>query len=77
VLLGGAGATNVVTDADLSTSTNLTTMASGLFVGASTGNYQLASGGPGSGKGVASFGGQSAPANSSGGHDIGAFDFVH
>jgi Right handed beta helix region len=76
ILLGGSGggASNVVTSADLALSTNLTTAASGLFVNAAGGNYQLSPGGPGVGAGIGSFGGAQAPA-APGGWDIGAFDF--
>ncbi|HEY2518307.1 MAG TPA: right-handed parallel beta-helix repeat-containing protein [Polyangiaceae bacterium] len=75
VLLGGAGATGTVSSADLSTSSNLTSI-TGLFVGAATGNYTLLPAGPGAGAGVGSFGGASAPVAPGGGYDIGAFSFV-
>lgn len=76
VLLGGAGATSVVSNADLSLGTNLTTSTSGLFVNAAGGNYTLAPGGPGVGTGQATFDGQSAPQAPGGGYDVGAFSFV-
>jgi hypothetical protein len=76
VLLGGAGPTSVVTSADLSTSTNITTMTAGLFVNAAGGDYTLAPGGPGIGKGIATFGGAMAPAAGAGVYDIGAFSFA-
>jgi hypothetical protein len=76
VLLGGAGPTSTVSSADLSASNNITTAASGLFVNSASGNYQLAAGGPGIGKGVATFGGASAPAATGGTYDIGAFSFA-
>jgi hypothetical protein len=75
VLLGGAGATTDVSSADLSTGTNLS-VATGLFVNAAAGNYTLAPGGPGVGKGIATFGGAMAPAVSAGVYDIGAFSFA-
>lgn len=76
VLLGGngGGATSVVTSADLALSTNLTT-ASGLFVNATGGDYQLSPGGPGVGTGIGSFSGAQAPAAPGGTWDIGAFDY--
>jgi parallel beta-helix repeat protein len=76
VLLGGAGATGTVSSADLATSTNLTTAAANLFVNSAAGNYQLAAGGPGVGKGIGTFGGASAPAAGPAMYDIGAFAFV-
>jgi len=76
VLLGASGPTSDVASDDLSTSTNLTTASAGLFVNSAGGNYQLAPGGPGVGTGIATFGGASAPATASGGHDIGAFSFA-
>ncbi len=76
VLLGGAGATSTVSGADLSTSTNLTTATSGLFVGSASGNYELVPGGPGVGTGVATFMGASAPSPGAGVHDVGAFSFA-
>lgn len=76
VLVGGAGATDDVSNADLSTSTNITSATAGLFVNAAAGNYQLAAGGPGVGHGVASFGGAAAPAAGNGVYDIGAFSFA-
>jgi parallel beta-helix repeat protein len=77
VLVGGAGTTSTVSGSDLSMGpTNITTIATGLFVGAATGNYTLAPSGPGIGTGVASFGGCAAPAAPGGGYDTGAFSFV-
>jgi len=76
VLLGGAGPTSTVSNADLSTSNNITKATAGLFVNSAAGNYQLAAGGPGIGKGIATFGGASAPAAGSGSYDIGAFSFA-
>jgi parallel beta-helix repeat protein len=76
VLLGGAGASSTVTSADLSASTNLATAAANLFVNSAAGNYQLAAGGPGIGKGIGTFGGASAPPAGKGTYDIGAFAFV-
>jgi hypothetical protein len=76
VLLGGAGPTTDVASDDLSTSTNLTTAAAGLFVNSAGDNYQLAPGGPGIGTGIATFGGASAPATSGAYYDIGAFSFA-
>jgi hypothetical protein len=75
ILIGGAGPIATVSSADLAASTNITAATSGLFQ--SSGSYVLATGGPGDGTGVATFSGQSAPATSTGGHDIGAFAFVH
>src|SRR5205807_6525752 len=76
VLLGGAGPTTTVSGADLSVSTNITSATAGLFVSSASGNYQLAGGGPGIGKGMAAFGGASAPSAGGAGYDIGAFSFV-
>jgi parallel beta-helix repeat protein len=76
VLLGKSGDVSDVSSADLSASTNISTATSGLFVGSAFGNYQLAPGGPGIGKGIATFGGAFAPATSSGSYDIGAFAFA-
>ncbi len=74
VLLGNTGAAEVVSAADLSLSTNLTTAMPSPFVDADAGNYTLAPGGPGLGAGVASFGDAGAPADGSG-YDIGASSF--
>jgi parallel beta-helix repeat protein len=74
VLLGASGADSVVTNADLSLSTNLTAATPSPFVDAASGNYTLASGGPGRGKGVASFGGGKAPEDGTA-YDIGASSF--
>jgi hypothetical protein len=74
VLLGAAGADSVVTTADLSLSTNLTSATPSPFVDAAKGNYALAAGGPGLGAGIASFGGATAPTDG-GQHDIGASAF--
>ncbi|HVY45784.1 MAG TPA: right-handed parallel beta-helix repeat-containing protein, partial [Minicystis sp.] len=74
VLLGASGATSVVSNADLSTSHDLTSASPSPFVDAAHGDYHLAPGGPGAGTGVASFGGANAPADA-GAYDIGAFDF--
>jgi Right handed beta helix region len=77
VLLGGAGTVSDVASDDLSTSTNLTTASSKLFVDAASGNYTLSPGGPGIGTGIATFGGAKAPSPGGGVYDIGAFNFVH
>jgi parallel beta-helix repeat protein len=74
VLLGGQGSAEVVTAADLSLSTNLTTAMPSPFVDADAGNYALAPGGPGLGAGIASFDDAGAPADGSG-YDIGASSF--
>ena len=75
MLLGKSGATDDVSSADLSASTNLTT-AAGLFVDSATGNYTLVAGGPGVGTGIAAFEGASAPVAAAGSFDIGAFSFA-
>ena len=76
VLLGGAGPTSTVSSAALATSTNITSMMTGLFVNAAAGNYALAAGGPGVGTGVATFSGASAPAAGTNSYDIGAFSYA-
>jgi parallel beta-helix repeat protein len=74
VLLGDEGAAEVVTAADLSLSTNLTTATPTPFVDVDAGNYALAPGGPGLGAGIASFEDAGAPADGTG-YDIGASSF--
>ncbi len=74
VLLGASGATSLVSNADLSSSKNLTSGSPSPFVNAAQGDYTLAPNGPGKGAGEASFSGANAPADM-GAHDIGAFDF--
>jgi hypothetical protein len=76
ILLGLSGPTTDVASDDLSTSTNLTTASAGLFVNSAGGDYTLAAGGGGIGTGIATFGGATAPATPTGGHDIGAFSFA-
>jgi parallel beta-helix repeat protein len=72
VLLGASGADNLVSKADLSLSTNLTT--GNPFVNAAAGDYTLSAAGGGLGTGIQSFGGANAPADGTK-HDIGAFSF--
>ena len=74
VLLGGAGVSDVASSADLLLSTNITSKSATLFV---SGGYTLAPSGPAIGTGVATFGGATARATTSGTHDIGAFSFVN
>jgi hypothetical protein len=74
ILLGKGGSDSVVSSADLSLGTNITATSATLF--ASAGSYTLAPTGPGTGTGVASFGGLTAPATATGTHDIGAFSFA-
>ncbi len=76
VLLGGAGPTSDVSNANLALGANITAPSASLFVDASAGDYTLAPGGPGIGSGVAAFGGASAPAAPGGTYDTGAFSFA-
>ena len=74
VLLGAAGADDLVAADDLALSTNLTSATASLFVDAANGDYTLAPGGPGLGAGVASFMSTTAPVDGAA-NDIGAFAF--